>query len=174
MQMPESQKISALIQRFLKSIRATPDKTRFANGTATGGEFAKPLKNVDLAAGKTAGNPGQPIRDALLRDSTFVFAVHPRNIAVPMLSRCNVGQHYGRHVDNPLMGPRNKQMRSDISVTAFISKPQDYDGGELVVEGTDGESAYKLAFWCTPPPGSTGYPQTLGCGNYPGGELYPT
>ncbi|MEM6436188.1 MAG: Fe2+-dependent dioxygenase, partial [Cyanobacteria bacterium P01_D01_bin.115] len=55
--------------------------------------------------------------------------------------RYDTGMEYGRHVDNALMG----NQRSDVSFTVFLSEPQDYDGGELVVEGAADEQCYKLA-----------------------------
>lgn len=52
---------------------------------------------------------------------------------------------YGRHTDNALMG----QYRSDVSFTVFLSNPDEYDGGELIIESADDERAYKLAGGCT-------------------------
>ena len=59
-----------------------------------------------------------------------------------MFSRYGEGMGYGTHVDNAIMSDA-ALMRSDISITVFLSSPADYDGGELVIE-KDGERAYKL------------------------------
>ena len=57
-------------------------------------------------------------------------------------------------MDNPLMGPDH--LRTDVSVTIFLSDPEDYDGGELVMETTGGEAAYKL-----PAGSAVTYPTTM-------------
>jgi PKHD-type hydroxylase len=54
-----------------------------------------------------------------------------------------MGMQYGSHVDNAFMGNENR-MRSDLSLTLFLSDPATYEGGELVVETTQGEQAFKL------------------------------
>lgn len=61
-----------------------------------------------------------------------------------LFSRYGVGMAYGRHIDNALMG--GKQLRrSDLSFTVFLSDPDTYTGGELVIEGPDNETSYRLA-----------------------------
>jgi PKHD-type hydroxylase len=60
-----------------------------------------------------------------------------------LFSRYEAGMSYGRHIDNALMGNQDF-LRSDISLTLFLSPPSTYEGGELVIESTDAEQAYKL------------------------------
>lgn len=60
-----------------------------------------------------------------------------------MLSRYHPGMTYGVHVDDALMGA-TEPVRTDIATTIFLSRPEDYDGGELVIEGTGGDAEYKL------------------------------
>jgi PKHD-type hydroxylase len=57
-----------------------------------------------------------------------------------MFSRYEGGMHYGSHVDDALM----QGMRTDVSFTLFLSEPESYDGGELVIESASGEDAVKL------------------------------
>ena len=84
----------------------------------------------------------------------FSAAVMPRRFAPPLFARYEPGMEFGTHMDNPLMGPDH--MRADVSVTIFLSEPEDYDGGELVMETSGGEAAYKL------PAGSAiAYPTTM-------------
>jgi PKHD-type hydroxylase len=64
----------------------------------------------------------------------------PRTVSPMLLSRYQTGMTYGRHVDDALM----KGLRTDVSFTLFLSDPQSYEGGELVIEGTFGEQAIKL------------------------------
>ena len=84
----------------------------------------------------------------------FAAAVLPRRFAPPLFARYVPGMEFGTHMDNPLMGPDH--LRSDVSVTIFLSEPEDYDGGELVMETTGGEAAYKL-----PAGSAVTYPTTM-------------
>ena len=61
---------------------------------------------------------------------------------------------FGTHMDNAVMGA--DRMRTDVSVTVFLNEPDDYDGGELVMETTAGEVAYKL-----PAGSAVTYPSTM-------------
>jgi PKHD-type hydroxylase len=58
-------------------------------------------------------------------------------------SRYAPGMEYGNHVDDAIMAG-DPPLRSDISVTLFLAPPEDYDGGELVLDSHGGEEAYKL------------------------------
>jgi PKHD-type hydroxylase len=60
-----------------------------------------------------------------------------------LFSRYEAGMSYGRHIDNALMGNQDF-LRSDVSLTLFLNSPSTYEGGELVIESTDAEQAYKL------------------------------
>lgn len=60
-----------------------------------------------------------------------------------MFSRYQGGMYYGTHIDNAIMGDE-ELMRSDLSLTLFLSDPANYTGGELVIESTQGEQAFKL------------------------------
>ena len=59
----------------------------------------------------------------------------------PLFSRYQPGHAYGAHVDDALMGG----VRSDLAFTLFLSEPDSYDGGELVIDSTAGEEGFKLA-----------------------------
>jgi len=90
--------------------------------------------------GATAKELRGQVQAALERHPLFQVAVRPRYVHSLLLSRYDPGMEYGRHTDNALMG----QYRSDVSFTVFLSDPNDYEGGELVMEGADDERAYKL------------------------------
>lgn len=54
---------------------------------------------------------------------------------------------FGAHIDNAIRtvpGSGGMRMRADVSTTIFLTTPEDYDGGELVVEDTYGTHAVKL------------------------------
>jgi PKHD-type hydroxylase len=67
----------------------------------------------------------------------------PLKVAAPYYARYTTGMSYGSHVDDPVMG-EGDLYRSDISVTIFLSGPDDYDGGELVIQTPFGEQRIKL------------------------------
>ena len=70
------------------------------------------------------------------------MAARPHAIAPLMFSRSAPGMGYGRHVDDAVMGGKPR-LRSDLSLTLFLSAPSEYEGGELVVESSAGEQAFK-------------------------------
>jgi PKHD-type hydroxylase len=83
------------------------------------------------------------VQQALKRNALFQMAALPKTISPILFSRYEVGMEYGSHVDNAFMGEENR-MRSDLSLTLFLSQPETYEGGELVIESTQGEQACKL------------------------------
>lgn len=66
----------------------------------------------------------------------------PARIGAPLLSRYRPGDAYGLHVDDALMG--EPPLRTDLAWTLFLSEPDSYDGGELVIESHEGETPVKL------------------------------
>lgn len=80
------------------------------------------------------------IEKALRAHPVFCSAARPRAITKLLVSRYESGMTYGRHVDDALMGGR----RSDLSFTLFLSEPESYEGGELVIERSEGERGVKL------------------------------
>jgi PKHD-type hydroxylase len=67
-------------------------------------------------------------------------AAFPRRIHGLLFSRSGVGQGYGRHIDNAWM----RGGRSDLSFTVFLSDPDAYAGGALVLESPGGDDAFRL------------------------------
>ncbi|MCB1761396.1 MAG: Fe2+-dependent dioxygenase [Gammaproteobacteria bacterium] len=82
---------------------------------------------------------------ALSHNATFNSAVLPVRMADPIIARYRSGMAYGEHVDDAIMGSSGPRLRSDISMTLFLRDPQHYDGGELVVRTSFGETEVKLA-----------------------------
>jgi PKHD-type hydroxylase len=88
---------------------------------------------------------GREVVDALGRHPLFHAAVLPQRILLPRFNRYAGGGHYGFHVDGAVMAlPEGGQLRSDVSCTLFLSDPDDYDGGELIVSDLYGEHEVKL------------------------------
>ena len=86
------------------------------------------------------------VRAALLRHPLFQSAALPKTVLTPRFNAYEDGGHFGNHVDgaiqpDPVTGI---PVRTDISTTVFLNEPEDYDGGELIVEDTYGSHEVKL------------------------------
>ncbi|MCJ8279604.1 MAG: Fe2+-dependent dioxygenase [Rivularia sp. ALOHA_DT_140] len=117
----------------------------FVDGKLTAGWFAKKVKNNTQLSGNAES--GQELRTTILkaikRNRLFQAAVRPKIIR-PMIFSCySPGMYYGSHTDNAIMGGE-KPIRSDISFTLFLNSPSSYKGGELVIDTSLGEQAFKL------------------------------
>jgi PKHD-type hydroxylase len=89
---------------------------------------------------------GDLIVGALERNALFVSAALPARVFPPLFNRYEEGMTFGAHVDNAIrqVPGTGHRIRTDLSVTLFLSAPESYDGGELVVEDTYGAHAAKL------------------------------
>ena len=118
----------------------------FVDGKLTAGWHAKLVKNnTQLAANDERTKSALTIaNEAIANHTEFNRAFKPKTLRRPMISRYVPGMSYGAHVDDPLMGA-NPIIRTDISMTLFLSDPAIYEGGELVIESTFGTRSFKLA-----------------------------
>ncbi len=125
----------------LVALREAVEALPFEDGKRTAGALARAVKDNDQAA-------ASPARQAVLAKVEAVLAAHagfqslarPRHYAGLRISRYAGGQTYGSHVDDALM-PGG---RADLSFTLFLSDPETYDGGALVVEEEVEDRAVKL------------------------------
>jgi PKHD-type hydroxylase len=122
-------------------IRAKLDLMKFVDGTVTAGWHAKLVKkNLQADRAQPDYMPlNKTVTEALMRQPTFRMAARPRQITPLLFSRYRDDMEYGTHVDDPIM----YNLRSDVSFTLFLSEPNEYDGGELVMETTAGEQKFK-------------------------------
>ena len=76
-----------------------------------------------------------------------VSAALPNRIFPPCFNRYSQGETYGYHVDAAIMRMPNSHevLRSDISMTTFLSEPDEYQSGELIINTEFGEQKVKLA-----------------------------
>lgn len=134
-----------LTAQELEAIRIQLATAEFIDGKATAGWHARLVKNNTQLPQQspTLATVRDLIDQALQRHSLFQIAVRPKLIRPVTISRYEVGMAYGTHIDNALM--RNPMMRSDVSMTLFLSDPETYEGGELVIESSQGEEGFKLA-----------------------------
>ena len=121
----------------------------WVDGARTSGAQAAQLKhNLQFPADSPAfAGLSQRVADALARHPLFVSAAMPRHMLPPMFNCYRGGGQYGNHVDNALQRDRfsGLQVRTDVSTTVFLSEPEEYEGGELIVEDTYGEHEVKLS-----------------------------
>jgi PKHD-type hydroxylase len=127
------------------SLLATAD---WVEGKGTAAPLTKRVKdNAQLPEGHpVARRLGEMISNALNRSEMFIMAALPLRSVAPMFNRYTGGQSYGDHVDATLRhvsGTRDR-LRADLSATLFLTPPEDYDGGELVIKGSVGQGGVKL------------------------------
>ena len=132
----------------VSKIRSHLDAAEWQDGSTTAGSQAQQVKhNQQLALdNKIAQQLGDVIINTLSQQPTFVSAALPLRIFPPMFNRYRTGNTYGLHVDNAIRYvPGNPTpIRTDLSATLFLCDPQEYEGGELVIEDNFGSQRVKL------------------------------
>jgi len=132
----------------LAYIRGVLETTNWVDGRTTSGSQAATVKNnlqvpTDSPVVKELG---EIILRALANNPKFMTAALPLRVLPPMFNRYDVGMTFGAHVDGSIQAipGSSSRLRSDVSSTLFLTPPEDYDGGELVVHDTYGTHALKL------------------------------
>jgi PKHD-type hydroxylase len=130
----------------LSHIRRVLEGTKWIDGRATAGDQAVKVKNnlqvpVDSPVAKELG---QIVLKALAANPTFTAATLPAGVLPPMFNRYDVGMTFGAHVDGCIRAQPGIRLRTDVSSTLFLTPPEDYDGGELVIHDTYGVHKVKL------------------------------
>ena len=128
------------------TLRARLDAGPWADGNATSGHQSATAKvNRQLPEDSAeALEVGQLVLQALNANPMFVSAALPHTIFPPLFNRYEGGEHFGVHVDNAIRQRGNVRIRSDLSCTLFLSEPEEYDGGELIIEEMYGPQSVKL------------------------------
>jgi PKHD-type hydroxylase len=128
--------------------RGAMDDAAWEDGRSTAGAQSAMVKNNEQLPpnGETSRQLGERVVKALAASPLFISAAIPRHIFPPLFNRYGAGQHFGIHVDNAVRGDHltGMRIRTDLSVTLFLSEPEEYDGGELVVEDYYGSHEVKL------------------------------
>jgi PKHD-type hydroxylase len=131
----------------VETARALLASSEWVDGRVTAGHQSARVKdNAQLPEDHPAARRlGEVILRALQSNPLFVSAALPLRIFPPLFNRYQGGQAFGNHVDNAIRESRlGFRIRTDLSCTLFLAEPEDYDGGELLVEDTYGVHSVKL------------------------------
>jgi len=124
------------------------EKAQWVDGRVTAGhQSARTKNNLQLAENHPlAQEMGATILAALEQSSLFMSAALPLKVFPPLFNRYEGGQSFGNHVDNAIRQVTGTahRIRTDLSATLFLTNPEDYEGGELVIEDTYGVHSIKL------------------------------
>ncbi len=121
---------------------------QWVDGNATSGAGAAQAKrNRQLPEDAPATHAAQEtVSRALMNNATFLSAALPHTIFPPLFNRYGPGETFGLHVDNAIRyhAATGARIRTDLSATLFLTPPDEYEGGELIVEGNSGTQRHKL------------------------------
>lgn len=121
----------------------------YVEGRETGGAAIRDIKHnqqVDRANCGAVEETDKIVLGAIAANATARAAVIPKRILPPYYVKYGAGMAYGPHVDNPMMAAASggAPMRTDASITIFLSPPASYDGGELQIKSDIGDAKVKL------------------------------
>lgn len=116
----------------------------FVDGKLSAGIVARRVKHNEEASAQSREleQLNQLVMGSLLQHPLYKAAALPHRVASPFYARYVQNMEYGAHIDDPVMG-EGTRYRSDIAVTVFLSEPESYVGGELVISTTFGEQYIK-------------------------------
>lgn len=124
------------------------DRAEWVDGRVTAGhQSARAKDNLQLPEDHPAARQlGDLILGSLQRNPLFIAAALPLRVFPPLFNRYERGQSFGNHVDNAIrqVSGTALRIRTDLSATLFLAGPDDYEGGELMVEDTYGVHSVKL------------------------------
>ncbi len=122
-------------------------RSAFRDGRETAGVAARLVKsNEEMMPDEQAQQLlNRILMSSLGEQQRFHYAAMPAKLADFILARYEPGMEYGDHVDEPVMGGPGPKFRTDISMTVFLTPPESYDGGELVMRTSFGDNRVKLA-----------------------------
>ena len=139
---------NVLSSETVRAARARLEAAPWVDGNVTAGHQSRLAKHNEQvpAEDPAAIEVGDMITEALEMNPLFISAALPRKIFPPLFNRYTGGQSFGTHIDNAIrqVPGTAHRVRTDLSATLFFSEPDEYDGGELVVEDTYGVQQVKL------------------------------
>ncbi len=123
------------------------EAAEWVDGRVTAGHQGARVKdNQQLPEGSPAAHQvGRMILQALAGSPLFMSAALPLHVLPPYFNRYSGGQTFGTHVDGSIRTmPDGRRIRTDLSCTLFFANPDEYDGGELIIEDTYGSKSVRL------------------------------
>lgn len=135
----------------VEAVRAALEQVPFSSGAGTAGSAAARVKHNEQARGDDPGviALNRRVKLALEGHPVVRSLVRPVRWSALLFSRYRPGQQYGLHVDNAAMyDPTGWPLRTDVSFTVFLSDPDTYEGGALLIRDNGGEREFR------PPAGS--------------------
>ncbi|PCJ33049.1 MAG: Fe2+-dependent dioxygenase [Gammaproteobacteria bacterium] len=140
---------NVLSAQQLAAIHSKINQEQWVDGRTTGGQQANSVKNNQQLPTDSAivRELEDFVLSVLAQNPVFISAALPLKIFPPMINRYGIGETYGVHVDNAIRVPpgTGARIRTDLSATLFLSDPDSYDGGELMVEDHFSTQPVKLA-----------------------------
>ena len=140
---------SVLAAEELSAIRVRLESGAWDDGRLTAGfQSAQVKANLQLPQSDPAAREASDaVLRALERSPQFVSAALPHHVFPPLFNRYGPGMSFGNHVDNAVrqIPGTPHRLRTDVSATLFLNAPEEYDGGELIVEDAFGTHSVKLA-----------------------------
>jgi PKHD-type hydroxylase len=136
---------NVLDEEQLSVITSILEETVFVDGQATAGRAGVEIKSNLQVPTEAAGYPklNAIVSQAVRANSMFALAAMPRRIRPIRFARYIPDMYYGRHIDNAVMGS-SQPTRIDLAFTLFLTRPETYDGGELVVDEPGTRRKFKL------------------------------
>ncbi|MDL1867410.1 Fe2+-dependent dioxygenase, partial [Betaproteobacteria bacterium PRO4] len=139
---------NVLTEEELAAAQKLLAESAWVSGLVTAGTQAAKVKNNQQLSENAPqmATLRRLVLGALNRNALFFTATLPKKIMPPFFNRYSgATNHYGFHVDNAMrILPEGGYVRADVSATLFLSDPQTYDGGELVINDTFGQQNIKL------------------------------
>jgi PKHD-type hydroxylase len=139
---------SVLSKTEVAHFRAVLERADWIDGKVTAGQQSAVAKtNLQVPENSPqARELGDLMLRALGRSDDFYTAALPSKVFPPLFNRYDVGMNFGAHVDNAIrhVTTGSGRIRTDVSTTVFLSEPDEYDGGELVIQDTYGEQKVKF------------------------------
>ncbi|MCA2219343.1 Fe2+-dependent dioxygenase [Jidongwangia harbinensis] len=139
----------------LETVLESTDTARFVDGGVTAGGGNLSVKNNrEMAAEQEYVDVVKIVERALRANVELNYTVFPRSITRAIVSRYDQGMSYGVHIDSPVIGFMSpgqagsfgqNYLRSDFSMTVFLSEPDSYAGGDLSFGSPWGTQTYKLS-----------------------------
>src|SRR5262245_36266428 len=140
---------AVLTPQQVAHIRSRLEAGAWVDGNITSGHQSAQAKYNEQLAEESplARELGAQVMEALGRNALFFSAALPKQVFPPLFNRYREGMNFGSHVDGAIRTHElsRQRIRTDLSATLFLSAPDEYDGGELLIEDTYGVQRVKLA-----------------------------